>query len=105
MSHWSAQQHEWLEAMGFDVLRLASATPDESTHPPGPGTPSPAAAFDSTGSATARLQRAVLHALRSCPEPAARLATLDIDVAALRGNATAKRALWPRLRAMRAASR
>lgn len=106
---WNAQQREWLQAMGHAVWSLApegddaavaesardaamreASTPGRATPPPSP--PSrPVASEDR-----------LTQALRRVVGDAAALAALDIDIAALRGNAAAKRALWPRLRALRA---
>ena len=99
---WSAQQREWLQALGHDVLVLAGAeAPAEvaslpSEHPlpaaPAPRGPTVATAGDSP------MLRAMLRA-------AGRRDPGDLpwlpDPATLRGDAAAKRALWPRLRALR----
>lgn len=98
---WSAQQREWLQALGHDVLMLGGAeTPPQVSvaavavlaaiaprRPP--------AAATASGSP---LLRALLRAAgrRDLGE----LAWLP-DPASLRGNAAAKRALWPRLRTLR----
>lgn len=99
---WSAQQREWLQALGHDVLMLGGAkTPPQVS---GAAVPSvlaaiaprrPPAAATASGSA---LLRALLRAAgrRDLGE----LAWLP-DPASLRGNAAAKRALWPRLRTLR----
>lgn len=100
---WSAQQREWLQALGHDVLMLGGAkTPPQVSGTAvtsvlaviAPRRPPPAAATPS-GSP---LLRALLRAAgrRDLGE----LAWLP-DPASLRGNAAAKRALWPRLRTLR----
>lgn len=101
MSLWTAQQSEWLEAMGLQVLQMAATAPDE----PLPVARAASERRDHVASPAARgsrLQQALLHALRTCADPAAQLASLNIDVDALRNDAAGKRALWPRLRALRA---
>lgn len=98
---WTREQHEWLQAMGHTVWSLADAsapaTDDiapaqaarEALREPRPGAGSMGAGD--------RLMQALLRVAGD----AGALATLGIDAAALRGNAAAKRALWPRLRALR----
>jgi len=79
---WDAFQREALEALGHSVFRLADAGQD-------------AAELDIA--ALTPLQRAVLRAAaRSRPD-----ASLLSAANAVRANAAAKRALWPRLRALR----
>ena len=75
---WSAQQVEWLQALGHDVWRHAGA----ADHP---------------------LARAVLRAAGRDPcDPAAQALMASLPpVRTLRADPAAKRALWPRLRAMR----
>lgn len=104
MSLWSAHQHEWLEAMGLEVVQLASAqlTEPAAAHP---AQATVAAASPPSASTAPRLERALLQALRSRPDPAVDLAALGVDVDALRGDGRAKRALWVRLRAVRASAR
>lgn len=106
---WSAQQHEWLQAMGLQVFALADAGPASIE----PGDP-PAATASRAGSvpspsrreagAAPPLLRALLKAARrGAGDPEFTRAVPDVE--ALRGNAAAKRAAWPRLRALRRASR
>ncbi len=124
---WDAQQREWLQAMGYSVLALAGeepaagqATGDEPTAAAaqeragparsGPGRgPGPEDAGNASARRTApagasgeaaALLRAVLRAARRDPGDAEVQALFDPD--ALRAPA-AKRALWPRLRALRRA--
>ena len=76
---WSAEQREWLAALGHDVVRFAGLPEDPLLH-------------------------AVLRAAGRDPsDPGARRVVADLPpVASLRGDAAAKRRLWPRLRALRA---
>jgi len=86
---WDAFQREMLSALGHEVMMLASAT--EAV----PVEAAPVAAqFDATGMPP--LQRALVRAVGG---DAARLAGLP-PLEQLRTPA-AKRALWPRLRALR----
>jgi len=133
---WTAEQREWLQAMGHTVWSLGSADalaaerqPDSQDHrgrddaattsgprgamreaaallagddraargaPARPAAPVRAPAGD-------RLMLALLRAAGGADE--ARVKEIAGDFAALRGNAAAKRALWPRLRALRKESR
>jgi hypothetical protein len=109
---WSVQQREWLQALGHDVMvpvgaavaaepvrsvdRGAAAepragtrggvTPDLPVQPAPPG-PTP-------------LLRALARAAGRSEHDAEFLGALP-DVATLRGDPAARRALWPRLRALR----
>lgn len=128
---WSPQQHEWLQAMGLQVFALAGTEPAvaepaiaepaiakpavaeapaaESRRPAAGaparsarGAPSPAPRDAAAGQPP--LLRALLKAARrDAADPEFTRAVPDVD--ALRGNAAAKRAAWPRLRALRRASR
>lgn len=97
---WSAEQREWLQAMGHDVLMLAPtgvpavvvAADVEAQAPPARERNAPAAADHP-------LLRALARAAGR--RDASELAALLPDPSALRGNAAAKRALWPQLRALR----
>ncbi|MDR0183610.1 alanine acetyltransferase [Lysobacter arvi] len=135
---WTAEQREWLEAMGHTVWSIAPADAlaaerqpdgfhargdDDAPAPSGPRNamreaaallarddrPSrpaptrPAATPASLRGQGDRLLHAVLRAAGGADET--RVMALVGDVAALRGNAAAKRALWPRLRALRRTSR
>jgi hypothetical protein len=120
---WSAQQREWLQAMGHTVLALAGA---EAVAEPAPaqrgGERSDAGAANdaSSRSEPARERATPAQAGRNPPAPggadsallrnllrAARRDAGDaqvlalFDAPALRGDPAAKRALWPRLRALR----
>lgn len=76
---WSAEQVEWLRALGHEPMRFAGLPEDPLLH-------------------------AVLRAAGRDPADArARTLLGELPpVAALRGDAAAKRRLWPRLRALRA---
>jgi hypothetical protein len=80
---WDPWQREVLEALGHDLLERAGRE-----HPPVPDDP---------------LVHALLHAAGRGPEAsdAAELVQGWPPAARLRGDAAAKRALWPRLRALR----
>jgi len=121
---WSPQQREWLQAMGHQVWALggaqsieAASTPDagnedssaqarreaaallkgETAPRARPSAPAPAPRVAAT---TERLLMAVFRAAGRSSGDADVLALVP-DLAALRGDATAKRALWPSLRALR----
>ena len=76
---WSAEQQEWLRALGHEPYRFAGLPEDPLLH-------------------------AVLRAAGRDPADAVAAALLAElpPVASLRGDAAAKRRLWPRLRALRA---
>lgn len=111
---WTTQQRDWLQAMGHQVLALTSAQTadvpavenevpapvragppsiDRDRTPSRPSRPPAASAGD-------RLMQALLRAAGTHVEAAVVIALVP-DTAQLRGNAAAKRALWPRLRALR----
>lgn len=107
---WSPQQREWLQALGHEVLVLAAADtapgPAADAHANGNaattaiGVPGTAGSARPPGTAAgdSPLLRALLRAAgRRDPGDLAWLP----DPATLRGNAAAKRALWPRLRTLR----
>ncbi|SFK43827.1 hypothetical protein [Lysobacter sp. cf310] len=126
MSLWSAQQREWLQALGHPALALASTAPEA---PPPPRAEAPAAPeraraelraptaeraperpVERAPTAAARaddaLLRAVLRAAGRRPDAAPDEAVLSLyDAATLRGYPAAKRALWPLLRSLRRGSR
>ncbi len=85
---WSPQQREALEAMGLPVYRMASATP-----------PMPSETTD----VASTLDPLILAMLRAAGRgrDAAPLARDWPPPQTLRGDPQAKRALWPRLRALR----
>jgi hypothetical protein len=86
MMSWSNEQQRLLRAMGYLLYAQAPVA-----------TPTPA---DETAVAPAvdvsRLLRALQHAVLGRD-----VAALMVDTTALRGNPAAKRALWPKLRALR----
>jgi hypothetical protein len=85
---WDSFQREALNAMGHVVYRAAGSAPD-----------APASQRVAGGDGAPPLLQALA---RAAGVPVERL--VDLPLEQLR-NAAAKRALWPRLRAMRAASR
>ncbi len=104
---WNGEQREWLQALGHDVLMLVPAGSDvraEAERSSGKDTPvkprpatSPAAKPSSSASP---LLRALARAAGRSEDDAEFLKTVP-DVSVLRGNPAARRALWPRLRALR----
>jgi hypothetical protein len=85
---WDSLQREALTALGHVVYRAAGSAPD-----------APASQRVAGGDGAPPLLQALA---RAAGVPVERL--VDLPLEQLR-NAAAKRALWPRLRAMRAASR
>lgn len=103
---WSAQQHEWLQALGHDVMLLAptgnaiAAEPEPDRAGAAPvaskaGTPAKPAT-----SSSSPLLRALARAAGRNEHDSEFLAVIP-ELAALRGNPAARRALWPQLRALR----
>jgi len=97
---WSAEQREWLQALGHDVLRLAGATaevePPREVRSPAP---EPVATARPAAAASPLLRALARAAGRN--EQDAELQQVLPDFATLHGNLAARRALWPRLRALR----
>jgi hypothetical protein len=104
---WSREQLEWLQALGHDVLMLAPVGSDVRAEAdrhsnaeippksrPGVGTAAKPAASASP------LLRALARAAGRSEGDAEFLRTVH-DIAVLRGNPAARRALWPRLRTLR----
>lgn len=91
---WSPQQREALEAMGLPVYRMAGATT-----PAGASAPVSNAMTDTVST----LDPMLLALLRAAGlgRDAAPLARDWPPAQTLRGDPQAKRALWPRLRALR----
>lgn len=91
---WSPQQREALEAMGLPVYRMAGATVQASAQ-----TPMPSA----TTEVASTLDPLMLALLRAAGlgRDAAPLARDWPPPQTLRSDPQAKRALWPRLRALR----
>ena len=106
---WSAQQREWLQALGHDVLMpvpagsaaepLSSGDRAGTAEPDVRARPKPDAPAGSVPSGSPLL-RALARAAGRSEQDAEFLGTLP-DVATLRGNPAARRALWPRLRELR----
>ena len=104
MNPWTPQQREWLQAMGHDVLVLAGTEAmamAELAAPPS-GRPLPAATAPRSPTVAAAGDGPMLRAMQRA---AGRRDLGDLpwlpDPATLRGDAAAKRALWPRLRTLR----
>jgi len=120
---WSPQQREWLQALGHDVLALAgaaSASPARAAPDPAPAqepapalpqgvdrdaarvprAPAPARPATARAPAESTLLRALAQAAGRAPDDGELLRALP-PLASLRGNPAARRALWPRLRALR----
>ncbi len=93
---WSPQQREWLQALGHDVLLLAGTATDAERLPVAGSPPRGTVAGPTADNP---LLRAVLRAAGG--RGIAELAAWLPDPASLRGDAAAKRALWPRLRTLR----
>ena len=96
---WSAQQREWLQALGHDVLMRAAAAASPETSRAAESSAGAAGSTPGTAYADSPLVRALLRAAGR--DDIAVLAAWLPDPATLHGDAAAKRALWPRLRALR----
>ena len=105
---WSAEQREWLTALGYDVLMPAStvsALAHESLREPEAVASAPATrARPPTPAPHSQLLRALARAAARDEDDAEFRQALP-DLASLRGNTAARRALWPRLRALRKRAR
>lgn len=86
MSAWSHEQQRLLQAMGYVLYVPAPAAL------PAPSSGDRSAPMPEAG----RLLRALQHAANG-----REISGLIADLAVLRGNAAGKRALWPKLRALR----
>jgi hypothetical protein len=105
---WSVEQREWLQALGYDLLVPASQAPVVDTTLPVAkggerGAPADAAPLAAAGrgadEAVEPLLRALLRAARTdAPDEVRAIAG---DLARLRADPAAKRALWLQLRALR----
>jgi hypothetical protein len=113
---WTEQQRGWLQALGHDVLMFAPGAVATMPADPAPSTSAVRAAGrpDSglrSQPATAKSAAAdspLLHALARAAGRQAQDAEFLLvlpDLSTLRGNAAARRQLWPRLRALRKADR
>lgn len=100
---WSAEQREWLQAMGHDVLMLAPIEARGNVVVAHVETPMPRVREHSSESAPTPADSTLLRALVRAAgrRDVSELAALLLDPSTLRGNAAAKRALWPQLRALR----
>lgn len=102
MSLWSAEQREWLQALGHDLLELTpvigASVPMPASLPATAAKP-PAARTESTLDPGDPLLRALLKAARRVSPTD--LVPLLPDASALPREPAAKRALWPQLRALR----
>ena len=122
---WSSQQHEWLAALGHTLyvqgaaeapVAVEAAQPQRETaqpvvparrRPEAETTATPARAVPAPGRAASRLPDKLHFALiraSGCnpnAEDAAAIIAGWPPSSELRGNPAAKRALWPRLRALR----
>jgi len=126
---WTAEQREWLQAMGHTVWSIASPdalaaerTPESHGEPTNsgprgamreaaallarderPARQAPAQPAGRSAQGGDRLMQALLRAAGGADET--QVKEIAGEIATLRGNAAAKRALWPRLRALRKGSR
>ena len=104
---WTSEQREWLQALGHDVLMLVPAGSDvraEAERPSGSGAPAKARPAASLAAKPASSASPLLRALARAAgrsEDDSEFLKIVPDVSALRGNPAARRALWPRLRALR----
>lgn len=104
---WSREQLEWLQALGHDVLMPAPAGSEvraevdrpSSTEIP-PKSRRDAGTAAKPASSASPLLRALARAAGRSEDDAEFLQTVP-DISVLRGNPGARRALWPRLRALR----
>lgn len=100
---WSAEQREWLQALGHDVLMLASTTQMEPQLQPQREVATRATraeiAIRPAGTASPLLRALARAAGRN--EQDAELLQVLPELATLHGNPVARRALWPSLRALR----
>jgi hypothetical protein len=95
VSGWSGEQLRMLRAMGHEPMLLAPlGTPGAALAPA--QAPSPDAAPPSAASSIAMLAAAIARAANGRD-----LSALALDLERLRREPTLKRALWPRLRALR----
>jgi hypothetical protein len=103
---WTSEQREWLHALGHDVLVLVPAGSDvlaEVGRPPrseATAKPRPTANPAKPAPSASSLLRALARAAGRDEDDAELLKTVP-DVSVLRGDPAARRALWPRLRALR----
>jgi hypothetical protein len=102
---WTSEQCEWLLALGHDVLMLAPAPGEAMADPePVPDRVNPGKARIGATTKPSSSTPPLLHALAraaGCREDDVEFLRTVPDLATLRGNPEARRALWPRLRALR----
>ncbi|WP_157475409.1 hypothetical protein [Lysobacter sp. Root494] len=104
---WSSEQREWLQALGHDVLMLAPVGSDVRADVARPSnTEAPSKSRSIAGNiakptpSAPPLLRALARAAGRSEDDAEFLQTVP-DISVLCGNTAARRALWPRLRALR----
>lgn len=98
MSLWSAEQREWLQALGHDLLELTPIGGAGVAMSAPVAMPLPARGVEATPSPDALLRALLKAARRQSP---GELGALLPDPSALPREPAAKRALWPQLRALR----
>ncbi len=101
---WTAQQREWLRALGHDVFvpvasAAAGARVEEARATPAAAAPATPATRGRAPAAGALLRALARAAARE--ETDEELRRVLPDLATLHGNPAARRALWPQLRALR----
>ena len=103
---WSEQQREWLQALGHDVLMFAPGSIAATSAPSSPSADDVISAGRVAGitSSDSPLLRALARAAGRQPQDSEFQLVLP-DLSTLCGDPAARRALWPRLRALRKASR
>ena len=99
---WTAEQREWLAALGYDVLVPAgsNAATVMTSQPDVGGAPARPEHATRAPQPAATLLRALARAAGRAEDDSEFRQALP-DLATLRGNPAARRALWPRLRALR----
>lgn len=100
---WSDEQREWLRALGHDVLMPAPAG-GMAGEPERPASPARAPESRARAVPAAGVPMPLLQALARAAgrgEADAEFLQALPDLATLRGNPAARRALWPRLRSLR----
>lgn len=104
---WTSEQREWLQALGHDVLALAPvgseadavAAPGEAHRDPRDLVPRRVSSAPTSAAAPPLLRALARAAARDVDD--AELLGIVADLSVLRGNPSARRALWPLLRALR----
>nr|WP_284690675.1 hypothetical protein [Lysobacter terrestris] len=101
---WTPEQHEWLLALGHDVLMPAAPQVGIAPEPLPVAVEAKAAPRSRDAAVPAPGSPALLRALARAAgrnEADAEFLQRLPDLATLRGNPAARRALWPSLRALR----